>query len=323
MERVMTAVTEDVWQIMINSGVYDDLEGVIDIHCHPNPDFCKRLLDDPDLVAIAKAVGMRAVMIKSHFSSTHERAYLAEKAVGGGIRVFGLICLNPSVGGFNPEAVKIAIRNGVGAVWMPSMWSENHAQYVRSQGHGMGYQTLGMEFPEKGRGLTILDGTGKIIDPLLEILDLVAEADVMLASGHLTVDEAHILLAEAKRRGITRTVVHTANYHVMKYSNTDLKQMVDDYGAVLEMGFSSLPNGIWDPLDHERLITVADVDEMIRLVGTDNVVLSSDTGQLSTAMPVEAMRLWISHMRTQGFTQAEIDAMTKTTPARLLGLDKE
>ena len=131
------------------------------------------------------------------------------------------------------------------------------------------------------------------------------------------------MLAEAKRRGITRTVVHTANYHVMKYSNTDLKQMVDDYGAVLEMGFSSLPNGIWDPLDHERLITVADVDEMIRLVGTDNVVLSSDTGQLSTAMPVEAMRLWISHMRTKGFTQAEIDAMTKTTPARLLGLDKE
>jgi hypothetical protein len=145
----------------------------------------------------------------------------------------------------------------------------------------------------------------------------------MLASGHLTVDEAHILLAEAKRRGITRTVVHTANYHVMKYSNTDLKQMVDDYGAVLEMGFSSLPNGIWDPLDHERIITVADVAEIIRLVGTDNVVLSSDTGQLSTAMPVEAMRLWISHMRSQDFTQAEIDAMTKTTPARLLGLDKE
>ena len=30
---------EPVWQIMINSGVYDDLKGTIDIHCHPNPDF--------------------------------------------------------------------------------------------------------------------------------------------------------------------------------------------------------------------------------------------------------------------------------------------
>ena len=36
---------EPVWEIMINSGVYDDLKGTIDIHCHPNPDFCKRLLD--------------------------------------------------------------------------------------------------------------------------------------------------------------------------------------------------------------------------------------------------------------------------------------
>ena len=103
---------EPVWEILINSGVYDDLKGTIDIHCHPNPDFCKRLLDDTDLVAIAKAVGMRAVMMKSHFSSTHERAYLAEKIVGGGINVFGLICLNPSVGGFNPMAVKIALNNG-------------------------------------------------------------------------------------------------------------------------------------------------------------------------------------------------------------------
>ena len=128
------------------------ISGVIDIHCHPNPDFCRRLLDDPDLVAIAKAVGMRAVMIKSHFSSTHERAYLAEKAVGGGIRVFGLICLNPSVGGFNPEAVKIALRNGVGAVWMPSMWSENHARYVRAQATAWDIRPWVWNSRKKGRG---------------------------------------------------------------------------------------------------------------------------------------------------------------------------
>lgn len=317
----MEQVAEEVWPLLLKTGIYDDLQGTIDIHCHPNPDFCPRLLDDTDLVAIAKAVGMRAVMIKSHYSSTHERAYLAEKAVGGGIRVFGLICLNTSVGGFNPVAVRLALRNKVGAVWMPSMWSENHAAYVRAQGHGMGYETLGMEFPPAGEGLTILDANGQMKDTVREILDMVAEADVMLATGHLRVDESHILLSEAKKRGITKTVVHTANYHVMHYPREDLKQMVDDYGAVLEMGFSSIPNGIWDPLDHERIISVADIADMIRFVGSDNVVLSSDCGQLSTSMPIEAMRLWISHMRSQGFAQNEIDAMTKRTPARLLGLE--
>ena len=312
---------EEVWPLLIKSGIYDDLKGVIDIHCHPHPDFCPRLLDDHQLAAIAKAVGMRAVMIKSHYSSTHERAYLAEKVVGGGIRVFGLICLNSSVGGFNPVAVKLALRNGVGAVWMPSMWAENHASYVRGQGHGMGYQTLAMEFPEAGEGLTILDANGSIKDPVLEILDMVAEADVMLATGHLRLDESHILLAEAKKRGITKTVVHTVNYHVMHYPRTDLKQMVDDYGAVIEMGFSSIPNGVWDPLDHDRIVSVADIADMIRSVGAENVVLTSDCGQLNTTMPIEALRLWICHMRQQGFDQAEIDLMTKSTPARLLGLD--
>ena len=66
-------------------------------------------------------------------------------------------------------AVKIALNNGVRAVWMPSMWSENHAAYVRSQGHGMGYQTLGMEFPQEGKGLTILDGENKIKDEVKDI----------------------------------------------------------------------------------------------------------------------------------------------------------
>ncbi|MGE0004322.1 MAG: DUF6282 family protein [Parvibaculaceae bacterium] len=314
-------VPEELWSIALATGIYKDLEGTIDIHCHPHPDFCARLLEDRDIVALAKATGMRAVMIKSHFSSTHERAQIAEKAVGGGIKVFGLICLNPSVGGLNPLAVSLAIRNGVRAVWMPSMWAENHAAYVRRMGKGMGYETIGMEFPAEGRGITILDANGVIKDEVLEILDMMAAGDLMLATGHLSVDESHVLLGEARKRGLTKLVVHTANYHVMKYPLADLKQMVSDYGAVLEMGFSSLPNGIWDPLDPSRLISVADVCEMIDAVGSGNVVVSTDCGQLSTPMPIEAMRLWISHLKTKKYSQQDIDNMTKRVPARLLGLD--
>lgn len=313
--------SEDVWNIALKTGIYDDLKGTIDIHCHPHPDFCARLLEDRDVAALAKATGMRAVMIKSHFSSTHERAYIAEKAVGGGIKVFGLICLNPSVGGLNPLAVKLAIRNGVKAVWMPSMWSENHAAYVRKTGKGMGYETIGMEFPAEGCGITILDANGVIKDEVLEILDLIAADDLMLATGHLSVVESHILLAQARKRGLTKLVVHTANYHVMRYPLADLKQMVSDYGAVLEMGFSSLPNGVWDPLDRSRLVSVADVCEMIDAVGSENAVMTTDCGQFSTPMPIEAMRLWIAHLKARKYTQQAIDNMTKHVPARLLGLD--
>jgi hypothetical protein len=314
---------EEVWPLLMKTGIYDDLEGVIDIHMHPNPDFCERLLDDDEVASLAKAVGMRAIMIKSHFSATHERAYLAEKAVGGGIRVFGLICLNPSVGGLSPDSVRIALKQGARAVWMPSMWTEHHSSYVRSQGSGMGYQTIGMQFTKPGHGLSPLDANGKVKDNVKSILDQVAEADVMLASGHFSLPEVHAVMSEAKARGITRSVIHTANYHVMHFPEADMMQMVNDYGAVLEMGFSSLPNGVWDPEDATRAMSVGQTCELVRKVGAQNVVLTSDCGQLSTAMPIEAMRLWISNMRTFGMSKEEIDQMTKIVPARLLGLDKE
>jgi hypothetical protein len=38
-------------------------------------------------------------------------------------------------------------------------------------------------------------------------------------------------------------------------------------------------------------------------------------------MPIEAMRLWISHLKTKKYSQQDIDNMTKRVPARLLGLD--
>ncbi len=307
-----------VEKLAIGTGIYQALEGTIDIHIHGHPDFCARLLDDVDIVRLAKATGMRAVMLKSHAGPTADRAYIARKAVEGGIDVFGLICLNPSVGGLNPVAVALAIKGGVKAVWMPSMWAENHAAYVRRTGRGMGYESIGMEFPEVGE--TILRDNGSIKPEVDRILDMVAGADIMLATGHLSMPEAYVLLEQAHRRGITKLVVHTVNYHVMKFPTADLKRMVDDYGAALEFGFSSLPNGVWDPTDPTRATSVVQAAAIMRAVGPENCLVTSDCGQFSTPMPIEAMRLWIEHLRFTHFTSDEIDAMTKHVPARLLGL---
>jgi hypothetical protein len=308
-----------VEQMIIDTGIYAALEGTIDFHIHGNPDYCARLLDDADVVALAKAVRMRAVMLKSHVVPSADRAYAARKAVGGGIDVFGLICLNPPLGGLNPDAVAMAIRCGVKAVWMPSMWSENHSGYVRRSGRKMGYDSVGMAFPEAGE--TILLPDRKTMKPeVARILDMVAAADIMLATGHLALDEAHVLLAQAKQRGITKLVVHTVNYHVMKYPLADLKDMVALHGAALEFGFSSLPNGVWDPVDPARATSVLDIGEIIRAVGPDNCLVSSDCGMFSMPIPIEAMRIWIEHLRYLGLAPAEIDAMTKHVAARLLGL---
>ena len=232
-----------------------------------------------------------------------------------------MICLNTPVGGMNPSAVKAALNMGAKAVWMPSMWAENHATYVReSAGHHMGYQTIDMHFPPEGKGECITGSDGKIKSEVIEILEQVAEADVMLSNGHLSEKESLMLFELACKMGIKRLIGHTINYHVLKKSVEILEKMVS-YGAKLEFGWSSLSHPIWEPKDPDRRISLQDCSNWMRHVGVENCVLTTDAGQVTSPPPIEAMRQWYEFLKTEGFAKEEIDMMTKTNPAFLLGLE--
>jgi len=297
--------------------IYKDLEGAIDLHIHSIPDGYPRLLDDIEVAAQAKAVKMRAIVLKCHVSSSPDRAYMAQRAVGGGIEVYGIICLNTPVGGMNPEAVKMAIRMGAKGVWMPSHWSAYDVQYMKRNRSLMGGDTIGSEIYEKTE--TILDSNGKMKHEAKDILRLVAEHDIMLSTGHLSLQESHLLLDEAKTMGIKKLLVHTVNYHVMGYPLEDQEKLVEK-GAFLEYGFTSLPAPLWEPADPKRRITLDNVVKSIRTVGIEHCVLTTDSGQITSPPPIECMRLWGELLKVKGFGQQEIDVMMKTNPARLLGL---
>jgi predicted metal-dependent phosphotriesterase family hydrolase len=59
----------------------------------------------------------------------------------------------------------------------------------------------------------------------------------------------------------------------------------------------------------------------IRELGPQNVVLTSDLGQPGRVTHAEAFRIALAVLAKSGFTQAEIDLMTKRNPARFLGLE--
>lgn len=320
----------------LNLRIYSEIRGAIDIHCHTDPDCVPRLLTDREALAQAKAVGMRAIMMKCHTSQSAARAAALNETLGPDIDVFGLICLNPALGGINPEAVKYAIQMGVKGVWMPSMWADNNVRYVkemhqylreekgftdeqlRLQGK-MGDESIGTIFGDEG--VKVVTETGEIKPELIEIMEMVADADIMLATGHVSCEHAHMILDAANEVGVKKLVVHTCNYHTMNYPLEDLHQMVVKNGAYLEMGFSSLPNPIWMPVKMERLWDLDRIARAIRLVGPGHCILSTDSGQLTTASPIECVRMWGELLKTKGFSQAEIDLMTKVNPATVLGID--
>lgn len=49
------------------------LEGVIDFHCHSGPDVIGRSINDFEVVRQAKAAGMRAIVLKNHYTMTADR----------------------------------------------------------------------------------------------------------------------------------------------------------------------------------------------------------------------------------------------------------
>ena len=47
--------------------------------------------------------------------------------------------------------------------------------------------------------LSALDANGKLSDDTKQVLDLIAEGDIILAGGHLPASELHLVFAEARR----------------------------------------------------------------------------------------------------------------------------
>ena len=78
-------------------GLDISLEGVVDLHVHAGPDSRPRSVSDLEAARGAKDAGMRAILLKNHFTMTADRAALAMEQVEN-LEIFGGVVLNRAVG---------------------------------------------------------------------------------------------------------------------------------------------------------------------------------------------------------------------------------
>src|SRR5579885_1599906 len=165
------------------------LKGAIDIHVHSDPDSAPRVIDADDVARQAKAAGMRAVVLKNHWEDTASLAYMVRKIVPG-FEAYGGITQDLAVGGVNIEAVKhmADMKGGYGRVlWLPTFDAENNV---------------------KGKGPSVkVSENGKLLPSVLALLDYVAtRKQIMLETGHVSAEEARMVIKEARARGIQHVV---------------------------------------------------------------------------------------------------------------------
>lgn len=157
----------------------DLIKGGIDLHTHSNPSWVHRSVSDFELAKEAKDYGLGGIVIKAHECPTAGRAYLVQK-IYPDIHVFGGIALNLQLGGLNPFALEVAIKMGAQIVWLPTSSAANHIRRFEAPGK----QAKRHFDLDPGEGISVLDNSGNLKPEVLKIIEMVAKADIVLASGH-------------------------------------------------------------------------------------------------------------------------------------------
>lgn len=285
------------------------LQGVIDIHIHSYPEIGLDTLNAAfDDVWIKEAIdeGIRAVYLKSHYWPTVDKAHTLGRLFPG-IDIFGGIVLNNTVGGFNPLAVHVAIRNGAQIVWFPTWSAVND---VKSGGYSRRVSRAYGDVPAPY--LSVTDSEGKLYPEVLRILELIAEADITLATGHLSVEESNILIRAAKALGVKR-MVFTHALTAMVGATMEEQLEIVKLGAYIEHSFiATMPM-------HQQL-SPAKIADCIRETGAENCIMSTDSVFSWNPTPPQMMRMFITSLQELGIRDCEIDLMTKHNPAHILGL---
>lgn len=288
------------------------LRGATDIHVHLDPDSfgphsrqAARALDVVDMARRARSAGMRGFVVKQHYDQTAQLSYLARKAVPD-VEVHGMLCCNFSVGGLNPEAVHHfgELKGGFARiVSMPTWDAENYVRQSRS--------------PERAAVVVARDGL--LLPETIELIQTVARAPIRdssaqlaLATGHVSAEEALLVIREAKRQGIERIVATHAMGRPINMSVAQMKQAAE-LGACIEFVANFM-------IGARASFTVQQYCDAIREIGAARVILSSDSGQANHPFPDDLLARAAHELHEAGLSRAELHAMLVENPATLLSL---
>lgn len=285
----------------------DLVRGAYDTHVHIEPDVMKRRTDDLTLARRCLETGLAGFVLKSHYVPTAERAAVARMAVPGA-DVRGSITLNASVGGINPVAVEIAARSGATVVWLPTVDSANQrACQVRDPEGSRPPMWAALQAELRDRGIAadpvpVTGPDGAVTGDLRQVLALIAEHDMTLATGHLSGAEIMTVVTAARDAGVRRIVVTHPEFTSQRVP-AEAQRELAARGALLERCFTT---------PHTRKVSWEEMFAHIRAAGPGHSVISSDLGQPFNPPVEDGLALMADRLLAAGFTEKEVSVMAVT-----------
>lgn len=275
--------------------VYEMMKGAYDLHMHPSPDVVDRSLNDYKAMQMADQYGMAGILIKNHLDPTPARAALLNASHQFKVKAYSGAVLNDSIGGLNPDAVKLYLDMGADVIWMPTIHAENHIAI-----YGKGKYC-------HDHGIRILDEKGELKSEVYDILDLVKAYKAVLATGHLSIEESVILCTEASERNIK--VVMTHPEWTATFMPSDIQKKLLHEGVIFEK--------LWYDIGLNH-VTAAYMADTMKELGFENCFLSTDRGQPGKEYPVEGLMMFMDALLDCGIDEKDIRTMSHQVPEYLM-----
>ncbi len=278
----------------------NDLKGVIDIHIHIGPEaYKKRKYNEYTLAQEASDAGARALVMKAHIFETATRAKVAQEKFPN-IQLFGGIALNEEVGGLNAAAVRAVADLGGKIVWFPTLAARHEKQQMGKEG--------GICCFEEG-------SRDKLSKACESVLNVIAEKQLVLATGHISIPEQIAVVREAHNLGIKHILI---NHPTLFRIGMDVRtqESLLKYGVIFERNYggSRLPESKVFEKHFERNL------RDIRYLGAESSIMATDLGQPFNCGWAEGFQEYIDFMYDHGVSEKDIDLMTRKNPAALLGI---
>jgi hypothetical protein len=275
---------------------------MFDVHVHAAPDVLERIGYDDQIGDSYAAAGYSGFVLKAHHESTVGRASALSRS--SGLKVVGGIALNRAVGGINPAAVLSALSTGGRVVWFPT--ADAHTQEsARLPRLGDLDERLDRSVLSVPPVLAVDDAAAKDV---AFVLDLIAEHDAVLCTGHLSGEECRWLLDQALARGIRRFLLTHPSYTVPGMEVREIAELAER-GAHVEITAYQL--------FHQPGMTAARLAAVAQAAGP-RLVLASDAGQPDSPEPPSALEQLIAALAAEGLDTGWLRDAAGDTPRELV-----
>lgn len=294
--------------------VYDEMiKGAIDVHCHIDFEFsAKERKREPEFLWLpkAEAMGIRGVVLKSHWWPTINVVPYIVSTVETRVRLWSSVALNSTAGGPNPCIIESCAELGGKMVFLPTWSARNDVQRKGFSNRLKSYYKSHAQLDNPN--YYFLDDKGKLMPLGYEIIECCKAHNLTLGMGHVSWQESLAFVEAARDMGYSqRIIVNHVQSHIIGMP-LEAMQRAAGMGAFLETCWNALAPG---RMDSPELV------QQFRKVGLQQMIVSTDYFRPYSPNPAELFRMFLGMLHEGGLSKDEVKQVACTNPARLMALE--